>query len=101
MSFKVLIAKQAKSTTQSGRAKTASWTLSYETETARVPERLMGWVSSQDTLNQPKLSFATLDEAIAFATENGFDYEVLDQSERIVTPRSYLDNFKYRPYTEE
>ena len=101
MPFKVLISKLAKSAMQSGRAKTSGWVLSYESETARVPERLMGWVSSQDTFNQVCLHFETLEEAITFAKDNGFDYEVVEQSQRVVKPRSYLDNFKYRPYTEE
>ena len=38
-----------KSSMQSGRAKTHSWMLEYEIETARRPEPLMGWTASGES----------------------------------------------------
>ena len=80
---------------QSGRGRVGGWVLEYELETARSPEMLMGWTSSGDTLNQVRLKFATAEDAIQFAQDKGWAYTVLPAQERIVTPRNYVDNFKY------
>ena len=61
----------------------------------------MGWTSSEDTLNQVRLKFPTREEAIAHAERQGWDYTVTVERERKVLPRSYMDNFKYVPPTEE
>lgn len=82
---------------QSGRANMAEWVLEYELETPRRPEPLMGWVSSEDTLNQVQIKFLTKDAAIAFAEKEGFDYTVSEAQTRKVKPQSYIDNFKYQP----
>lgn len=82
---------------QSGRARTHLWVLEYEPATPRIPEPLMGWVSSGDTLNQVRLSFATREEAIAFAERKGLSYSVEPEHIRRVRPRNYADNFRPRP----
>lgn len=93
--MKVRIYRPSKSTMQSGRGKVAKWVLEYETNSARKPEALMGWTSSEDTLNQVQLKFETQEEAIAFAQEKGWAFTLSNAHERIVTPRNYSDNFKY------
>ena len=55
----------------------------------------MGWASARDTLNQVRLRFATLDEAMAFAKKKGLDYTVVEPQERTFKPKSYADNFRY------
>lgn len=57
----------------------------------------MGWVSSEDTLNQVKLKFSSKQEAVAYAEKRGWEYTVAVDRERKVRPRSYMDNFKYIP----
>jgi len=86
-----------KSAMQSGRGNTQGWSLEYEVETARRPEPLMGWTASGDTLNQVRLRFASLDEAVAFAKREGFDFSVETPKPYRVRPRSYADNFRYAP----
>lgn len=93
----VRIYTPSKNTMQAGRAKTGYWLLEYELETPRGPETLMGWTASGDTLNQVRLEFATMDEAIAFAQKKGWAYTVLPAQERVLKPRNYVDNFKYIP----
>ena len=61
----------------------------------------MGWCSSEDTLNQVQIKFATLDEAVGFAEKKGWDYKISQPRERRVVPRNYGDNFKYIPQTDE
>lgn len=95
--MKARIYQLSKSATQSGRAKAGVWVLEYELETPRRPEPLMGWTASGDTLNQVTLEFPTREDAIAYATAKGWDYTAGVEQVRIVTPRNYVDNFKYRP----
>ncbi len=82
---------------QSGRHKPALWVLEYETATPRRLESLMGWVSSGDTLNQVKLNFGTMEEAVAFARKKGWEYTLSLPHERRLKPRNYSDNFRYIP----
>jgi hypothetical protein len=96
----VRIYRPSKSAMQSGRAKAQDWVLEYELKTARQPENLMGWTSSGDTLNQVRLNFPTLDEAVAYAKKEGWGYTVLAAQDRVVRPRNYVDNFKYIPAEE-
>ncbi len=93
----VKIYSPSKSTMQSGQAKAEGWLIEYELATARYPENLMGWTSSGDTLNQVKLKFPTLEEAKRFAEGKGWTYTVMPAQERKITPRNYVDNFKYIP----
>jgi len=95
--MKARIFPVSKSATQSGRGKVAVWMLEYELESKRAPEPLMGWTASDDTLNQVRLKFPTSDEAVAFAKAKGMDYTLSPEHQRIVTPRNYVDNFKYKP----
>ncbi|MFN3827428.1 MAG: ETC complex I subunit [Micavibrio sp.] len=93
----VRIYKPSKSAMQSGRGKGQKWVLETETTTARQPENLMGWVSSGDTLNQVKISFDTLEDAIKHAETKGWAYSVSLPQERKVRPRNYADNHRYVP----
>ena len=99
--MKARIYPVSKSATQSGRGKTEIWMLEYELETQRRPEPLMGWTAADDTLAEVRLKFASQDEAVAFATAKGIEYTVSKAQNRIVTPRNYVDNFKYRPVAEK
>jgi hypothetical protein len=92
---RALIKRPTKSAMQSGRANTRKWVLEYETATPRVPDPLMGWSSAGDTLNQVRLRFVTLDEAVAFAKKRGLDYTVIEPHQRSFKPKSYAENFRY------
>jgi len=96
LKMKVKIYKPAKAATQSGRARTVRWVLEYELPTPRRPEPIMGWTSANDTLAQARMQFESREAAVAFAESQGWDYEVSEPQARTLSPRSYLDNFKYR-----
>jgi hypothetical protein len=100
MAVRAKIYKPAKSTMQSGRAD-RGWLLEYTPQSARVPEPLMGWLSSEDTLNQVKLRFDKMEDAVAFAEEQGMEYEVSGRNVRRIVPRNYTDNFRYFPDESE
>jgi hypothetical protein len=89
------IHRPPKNAMQSGRANTKRWLLEYEQATRRAPDPLMGWSTAEDTLNQVRLRFATLDEAKAYAEKHGLDYVVIEPQERTIRPKSYADNFRY------
>ncbi len=89
------IYRPTKSAMQSGRAKSRKWLLEYEPASRRDPDPLMGWSSARDTLNQVQLRFDTLDEAVAFARRNGFDYTLIEPQARTLKAKSYADNFRY------
>jgi hypothetical protein len=89
------IFQPSKTAMQSGRARTRNWVLEYEPATRREPDPLMGWASAADTLNEVRLRFDTLDEAVAFAGEHGLDYTVIEPHPRTAKQKSYADNFRY------
>ena len=66
-----------------------------EPATRREPDPLMGWASARDTLNEVRLHFPTLDEAVAFADKRGLQYTVIEPHARVPKPKSYADNFRY------
>jgi len=89
------IYQPAKTAMQSGRAQTRKWMLEYEPATRRDPDPLMGWSSARDTLNEVRVSFETLDEAVAFADKHGLEYSVIEPHRPSDKPKSYADNFRY------
>ena len=91
---------KSKNTMQSGRAKTGQWILELEETSQRSPEDLNGWTSCEDTRNQIAMKFPTKEKAINYATKNNWQYQVIPQQERVVTPRNFADNFKYIPVEE-
>ena len=91
----VRIYRPAKTAMQSGKAKTRAWVLEYAPASRREPDPLMGWSSAEDTLNEVRLRFATLDEAIGFAKKRGLDYVVSEPHESRIRPKSYAENFRY------
>jgi hypothetical protein len=80
---------------QSGRANASEWVLEFE-RGAVVPEALMGWQSTSDTDSQVRLTFATRDEAIAFARRNDIPHQVTEPREPRRVIRAYSDNFSFR-----
>jgi len=80
---------------QSGRAKTKNWVLEFEPSAAKRPDRLMGWVGSQDMRSdEVRLTFATSEEAVAFAERHGIEFRLQECPERAIRPKSYADNFR-------
>jgi hypothetical protein len=88
------ISRPAKTAMQSG-ARTRKWVLAYEPATRRQPDPLMGWTSAEDTLNEVRLHFDTVEEAVAFAKKNALDYTVIPPQDSTEKLKSYADNFRY------
>jgi hypothetical protein len=88
------IYRPMKSATQSGLARTKYWLLEYDPEKPREVEPLMGWTSSSDMKSQVRLSFATKEEAIAYAERNGVAFRVEEPKPVQRRIMQYADNFK-------
>ena len=89
------IYKPAKTAMQSGKGKTKNWVLEFEPASAKRPDKLMGWISSEDMNgDQIRLTFDGKDQAIDFARRCGIKFRVQEQAKSKVTPKSYADNFR-------
>ena len=89
------IYRPAKNAMQSGKARTKSWLLEYEPESARAIDPLMGWTSSDDMRQQVVLEFETSEEAVAYAQAHGIAYQLFEPHATKPRPKSYADNFRF------
>jgi NADH dehydrogenase ubiquinone Fe-S protein 4 len=88
------IYQPARTAMQQGMA-TRDWILEYEPDKPLTIEPLMGWTSSADTKSQLRLSFATKEEAVAFATRHGIAFRLEEPQKTALRPKSYAENFKF------
>ena len=77
---------------QSGIKKFDKWVLEFITKQTSI-NPLMGWESSDDTLSELNLQFATKELAIEYAKKNKIDYEIIEPKKRKILKKSYADNF--------
>ena len=84
-----------KNAMQSGKGKTGYWLLEFESEKPKKIDPLMGYTSSSDTRGQVKLTFETLEDAVAYAEKNGIAYRIEKPKEAERRAISYSDNFRY------
>ena len=88
------IIESQRSTTQSGRSNDGRWLLEFERDEALRPDPLTGWAGSGDTRTQVRLTFATKDDAIAYATRKGFDIHLVPAPPVTLKLQAYADNFR-------
>jgi hypothetical protein len=89
------IYKPARNAMQSGQANTTEWVLEFEPEEAKRVDPLMGWSGSGDMRAQVQLTFATREEAVAYAERHRIAHQVFEPKEAKRSVRAYADNFKY------
>jgi hypothetical protein len=89
------IYQPARTAMSSGTAKTRDWVLEYAPDQERQLDPLMGWTGSGDTQAQVRLSFASKDEALDYARENGLEAVVTEPHRRQPNIRAggYGENF--------
>jgi hypothetical protein len=88
------IVEADRKTTQSGKAGTGRWTLEFERRQPQRPDPLTGWNGSGDTRTQVRLSFATREDAVAYADKHGFDYHLVPAPKTTLKIQAYADNFR-------
>ncbi len=89
------IYKPAKTAMQQGKAQTRDWVLEFVPDEPRSIEPLMGWTSSADTRPQVRMSFASKEEAVTYATRHGIAFRLEDDQPSEVRPKSYAENFRF------
>jgi len=92
---KARIYQPCRTAMQQGQAKLRYWLLEYEQLKARTLDPVMGWASSADTRQQLRLTFATREDAVAFAERNAIPYLVAEPKQRRPRKKSYAANFRY------
>ncbi len=90
---RVRIYQPAKTAMQSGKAKTHHWLLEFERPAPAAPDALMGWNTMSDTSTQVKLTFATKEDAVAYATAKNLPFTVKEPQTSSVAPKAYAENF--------
>ena len=88
------IVEADRKTTQSGKAGTGRWILEFERQQPQRPDPLTGWNGSGDTRTQVRLSFATKQDAIAYAEKHGMAYHVVPAAPVSLKIQAYADNFR-------
>jgi hypothetical protein len=85
----------ARNAMQSGKARTKTWLLEFEPESAREIDPLMGWTSSHDMRQQVQLEFATREEAVSYAEKHAIPFQVFEPHRPAARAKSYADNFRF------
>jgi len=88
------ISELDRKTTQSGRANAGRWLLEFERKEPLRPDPLTGWNGSGDTKPQVRLTFATREDAIAYADRHGIAYHVVPATPVKLKLQAYADNFR-------
>lgn len=89
------IFRPSKSAMQSGRAASNEWLLEWEADIGAPQDALMGWTGSADTRAQIRLSFASREEAVAYARARAIPHQVIEPQEKSMVSRAYSDNFAF------
>ena len=79
---------------QSGRARAGDWVLEFESARRQRPDPLTGWTGGAETQEQVRLTFPTLDHALAYAAREGIDAHVVPAAEPRLKLQAYADNFR-------
>jgi hypothetical protein len=90
----VRIYQRPKNAMQSGKARTGDWILDFAPAEAKKPDPLMGWAGSGDMQQQVQLSFASQDEAQAYAERYGIKARIHGTPPRRLKIQAYADNFR-------
>lgn len=91
--MKFRIFQPAKSAMQSGKKNTRKWLMLPIQNNIRSVSPVTGWISASDTSSQFRFEFATKDEAINFAQEKKWQFEVEEPQGAKIKPKSYAANF--------
>ncbi|KAJ2785598.1 ndufs4 NADH dehydrogenase Fe-S protein subunit [Coemansia javaensis] len=95
----VRIYRPANNPMQSGRNANLKWRLDFDTleKGDRWANPLMGWQSTADPMAPVRLEFASREDAVHFAEKQGWNHIVQEPQFRVIKPKSYKNNFVYRP----
>lgn len=78
---------------QAGRARAGKWLVEFEPHLKPGIDPLMGWDTSADPLQQVRMSFNSLEEALAYCRRERLATDVEMPAPHKPKPKSYTDNF--------
>ena len=79
------------SPTQSGMG-SDKWMLAFVPEDKTI-DKTMGWASTSDTMHEVTISSNSEEEAVKFARNNHYDFEVIATNKPKMIKKNYSDNF--------
>ena len=86
--------QRSKNAMQSGRARSETWVLQFESSRPVRPDPLTGLSGGSDTQSQVTLTFPTLEAARAYAEREGIACHFVPPGEAKLKIQSYADNFR-------
>lgn len=89
------IYRPSKTAMQSGKAKCRQWILEFCPDNVQFIEPIMGWRGSKDTLHQLRLTFCSLESAVAYAQKMNIFVQIDQTHPARSLPKQYADNFRY------
>jgi len=89
------IYRPSKTAMQSGKAKCRQWVLEFCPNNIQFIEPVMGWRGSNDTLHQLRLTFRSLESAVAYAGKMNLMVQIEQAQSANSLPKQYADNFRY------
>ncbi|KAJ1807314.1 ndufs4 NADH dehydrogenase Fe-S protein subunit [Coemansia sp. RSA 2598] len=95
----VRIYRPANNPMQSGKNANLKWRMDFDglEKGDRWSNPLMGWQSTSDPMAPVRLDFASKEDAVHFAEKQGWNHFVQEPKFRAIKPKSYKNNFVYRP----
>ncbi|MBE8190955.1 MAG: ETC complex I subunit [Alphaproteobacteria bacterium] len=88
------IYQPAKTAMSSGQNKCKQWVLEFATATPHYKDALMGWNRVDDTRQQVRLKFDSLEAAQAYAVANNIAVRVMMPKPHQHRAKSYAANFR-------
>jgi hypothetical protein len=89
------IYQEEKNAMQSGKARVGRWALEFESARPKRPDPLTGWAGGAETQEQVRLTFPTLEAALAYAGREGIDVHVVQAAPQPkLKIQAYADNFR-------
>ena len=89
------ISRLTPSAMTSGRANSEKWALEFQSTGQRQIDPLTGNTAGVDMRKQLKMTFDTLEDAVAYAKANKIPHRVVDRPKSKRIPRSYGENFDF------
>lgn len=89
------IYRPTKTAMQSGKAKCRQWVLEFGPNNAQFIEPIMGWRGSNDTLHQLRLTFRSLESAMAYAEKMDLIVQIETAHLSRTLPKQYANNFRH------
>ena len=75
--------------------KTKFWYIKFDEDVIYEEDLMTGWKGNTVPLNNIKMKFSTLERAIAYAENNNYKYQVLNDIKNKLNVKSYADNFRF------